>query len=232
MRDEDTHEDMGQFRAGQRESDPAEIDALIERSSLGTPAAKSLRERTPIEEVQPILDRANSLATGPFAVGIEILPRELSVVLADHYGTVHGHRRWPLPDMEVSTVVEYARKAAKDLVATHLGMDLRNRCIVIGLDLGGPVDTRTGTVICYENNPTDPTALKLEQRYRWEGEKLAQLMEQATGCRTVLENDASAFAALEQKIGVGQEFDLRHHPRPRWRRLQHGRGQQAVHAPP
>jgi glucokinase len=204
MRNED--EDMEEFRAGQPESDPAEIDALIERSSLGTPAAKRLRERTPVEEVQPILDRANSLASGPFAVGIEILPHELAVVLADHYGTVHGSRRWPLPDMEVSTVVEYARKAAKDLVATHLGMDLRNRCIVIGLDLGGPVDTRSGTVICYENNPTDPTALKPEQRYRWEGVKLAALVEQATGCRAVLENDASAFAALEQKFGVGQEF--------------------------
>jgi glucokinase len=206
MKDEDTHDDMEEFRAGQQESGQAEIDTLIERSSLGTPAAKSLRERTPIEEVQPILDRANSLATGPFAVGIEILPRELAVVLVDHYGNVHGHRNWPLPNMEVTTVVKYARKAAKDLVATHLGMDPGNRCIVIGLDLGGPVDTRAGTVICYENNPTDPTALKPEQRYRWEGEKLAHLIEQATGCRTVLENDASAFAALEQKFGVGREF--------------------------
>ncbi|MGZ3337072.1 MAG: ROK family protein [Isosphaeraceae bacterium] len=200
-------EDMEEFRAGQQESGLADIDTLIERSSLGTPDAKSLRERISIEEVEPILDRANSLATGPFAVGIEILPRELAVVLVDHYGNVHGRRIWPLPDMEVSTIVEYARKAARDLVATHLGMDLRsNRRIVIGVDLGGPVDTRTGTVICYENNPTDPTALKPEQRYRWEGEKLAELIEQATGCRTVLENDASAFAALEQRFGAGQEF--------------------------
>jgi predicted NBD/HSP70 family sugar kinase len=206
MKDEVTHGDMEEFRPDQQESSSAEIDMLIERSSLGTPAAKSLRERTSIEAVQPVLDRANSLAAGPFAVGIEILPRELSVVLADHYGTVHDHRIWPLPNMEVKTVVEYVRKAAKDLVATHLGMDLRNRCIVIGLDLGGPVDTRTGTVICYENNPTDRTALKPEQRYRWEGVKLAELVEQATGCRTVLENDASAFAAFEQKFGEGQEF--------------------------
>jgi len=183
-----------------------EIDALIERSSLGTPAAKSLRERTPIEDVKPILDRADSLATGPFAIGIEVLPRKLSVVLADHYGMTRGRRNWQLPDMEVSTVMEYAAKAARDLAATHLGSDLPNRCIVIGLDLGGPVDTRTGTVICFENNPTDPTALKPEQRYRWEGVPLAALIEQETGCRTVLENDASAFAAFEQKFGVGHEF--------------------------
>jgi glucokinase len=198
--------DNDEFYAGRREPGAAEIDALIERSSLGTPAAKSLRERTPIEEVEPILDRANILATGPFAIGIEILPRALSVVLIDHYGIIHGRRGWPMPDMEVSTVVEYAAKAARDLAATHLGLDLPNRCIVIGVDLGGPVDTRTGTVICYENNPTDPRALKPDQRYRWEGEKLAELVEQETGCRTVLENDTSAFAAFEQKFGVGQEF--------------------------
>ncbi len=194
-----------EFSAGRREPGAAEIDTLIECSSLGTPDAKSLRERTPIEAVRRILDRANSLAAGPFAIGIEILPREMSVVLADHYGAIHGRRMWPLPDMEVSTVVDYAAKAARDLAATHLGVDLPNRCIVIGVDLGGPVDTRTGTVICYENNPTDPTALKPEQRYRWEGEKLAELIEQETGCRTVVENDTSALAAFQQKFGVGQE---------------------------
>jgi predicted NBD/HSP70 family sugar kinase len=204
MKNEVTHGNMKELRAGQQEPGAAEIDTLIERSSLGTPAAKSLRERTPIEEARPVLDRANSLAVGPFAIGIEILPRELSVVLTDHYGIIRGRRRWPLPDMEVGTVVEYVDKAARDLAATHLGLDLPNPCIVIGLDLGGPVDTRTGTVICYENNPTDPASLKPEQRYRWEGEKLAELVEQETGCRTVLENDASVFAVLEQKFGVGQ----------------------------
>ncbi len=206
MKDEVTHGGPEEFRESQREPGPAEIDTLIERSSLGTPAAKSLRERTPIEAVQPVLDRANSLAAGPFGIGVEILPRELSVVLTDHYGIIHGRRRWPLPSMEVSTVVEYVAKAARDLAATHLGLDLPNRCIVIGLVLGGPVDTRTGTVICYENNPTDPAALKPDQRYRWEGEKLAELVEQESGCRTVLENDTSALAAVEQKFGVGQEI--------------------------
>ena len=104
MKNEVTHGGMEEFSAGQREPCSAEIDTLIERSSLGTPAAKSMRERTPIEAVQPILDRANNLATGPFAhIGIEVLPRELSVVLTDHYGIIHGRRRWPLPNMEVST---------------------------------------------------------------------------------------------------------------------------------
>jgi hypothetical protein len=36
---------------------------------------------------------------------------------------------------------------------------------------------RTGTVILYENNPTDPTALKLEYRYRCEGEAGATSLE-------------------------------------------------------
>jgi predicted NBD/HSP70 family sugar kinase len=195
-----------EFRASQQDPDLAEIDMLIERSTLGTPAAKSLRERTPIEAVQPILARANSLGVGPFAIGIEILPHELSSVLTDHHGIIHGRRRWPLPNMEVGTVVKYAAKTARDLAATALGLDLPNPCIVIGLSLGGPVDSRTGTVILYENNPTDPTTLKPHLRYRWEGVKLAELVEQETGCRTVLVNDATAFGAREQKFGVGQEM--------------------------
>jgi predicted NBD/HSP70 family sugar kinase len=205
MNNEVTHGGTQEFRAGRQEPGAAEIDALIEGSSLGAPDARSLRERTPVEAVQPVLERANSLAAGPFAIGIEIVPFGLSLVLADHYGIIHGRRRWPLPNMEVKTVVEYVAKAAKYLAATHLGLDLSSPCIVIGLALGGPVDTRTGTVILYENNPTDPTALRPDQRYRWEGEKLAKLVEQETGCRTVLENDASALAVLEQKYGVGQE---------------------------
>jgi hypothetical protein len=206
MKDEVAYGGTEEFHLSQQGPDMAEIDTLIERSSLGTPAAKSLRERTTLEAVRPILDRANSLGVGPFAIGIEILPHELFCVLTDHYGMIHGRRRWQLPNMEVGTVVKCVAKAVGDLAATVLGLDLPNPCIVIGLSLGGPVDPRAGTVILYENNPTDPTTLKPDLRYRWEGVKLAELVEQETGCRTVLENDASALAAYEQKFGVGQEM--------------------------
>lgn len=195
-----------EFRASEQEPNMAEIDALIERSSLGTSAAKSLRERTPVEAVQPILDRANSLYNGPFAIGIEILPHELRGVLTDHHGMIHGRRRWPLPNMDVGAVVKHVAQVARDLAGTALGLELPSPCIGIGLELGGPVDPRTGTVILYENNPTDPTTLKPDLRYQWRGEKLAELVEQATGCRTALENDANAFAIREQKFGVGQEI--------------------------
>ena len=183
----------------------AEIDRLIGCSSLGTPAAKSLRERAPAEAAKAILDRANILGHGPFSIGIEILPHELSGVITNQQGWIHDRRRWSLPDMEVGTVVKHMAIVAKDLAATAVGLDLPHRSIGIGLLLGGLVDTRTGTVIRYENNPTDPVILRPDQRYLWENEKLAELVERETGCRTVLENDTAALAVVEQKFGVGQE---------------------------
>jgi predicted NBD/HSP70 family sugar kinase len=193
------------FRASSQETGIAEIDRLIGCSSLGTPAAKSLRERAPAEAAQAILGRANTLGHGPFSIGIEILPFELSGVITDHQGTILDRRRWPLPDMKVGTVVKHMAKVAKDLVATSLGLDLPHPSIGIGLQLGGPVDTHTGTVIRYENNPTDPAITVADPRYLWENVKLAELVEQETGCRTVLENDTAALAAVEQKFGAGQE---------------------------
>jgi predicted NBD/HSP70 family sugar kinase len=192
------------FRASWKETGTAEIDRLIGCSSLGTPAARSLRERTPAEAAQAILGRANTLSRGPFAVGIEILPFELSGVITDHQGTIRDCRRWPLLSMDVDSVVKHVAQVAKDLAATALGLDLPHPSIGIGLQLGGPVDTRTGTVIRYENNPTDP-AIKRAQQYLWENEKLTELVERETGCRTVLENDTAALAVVEQKFGVGQE---------------------------
>jgi glucokinase len=182
-----------------------EIDRLIDDSSLSTPAAKSLRSRTPAEEVRSILQRAEHLAQGPFTIGIEILPFGLIGVVSDQRGVVHGQRRCSLPGMSVGTVVEYVARVARDLAVTSLGLDLPNPAIGIGLQLGGPVDTRTGTVILYSNHPTDPTTRRPDLPYRWRGEKLAELVEEATGCRAVLENDANAVAAYEQKFGAGQE---------------------------
>jgi len=193
------------FPANWQETGTAEIDRLIGGSSLGTPAAKSLRERAPAEAAQAILGRANTLGRGPFAIGIEILPLELSGVITDHQGKIHDRRRWPLTSMDVDSVVKHVAVVAKDLVATALGLDLPDPSIGIGLQLGGPVNAHTGTVIRYENNPTDPVILKGARPWRWENEKLAERIERETGCRTVLQNDTAALAAVEQKFGAGQE---------------------------
>jgi predicted NBD/HSP70 family sugar kinase len=149
---------------------------------------------------------AARLARGPFTIGIEILPFELIAVLSDHCGFVRGQRRWPLPSMSAGTVVEYVGKAARDLTVTSLGLELPHPSVGIGVQLGGPVDTRNGTVMLYSNHPTDPTTRRLNlPPYRWQGEKLAERVEAETGCRTVLENDANAVAACEQKSVAGQK---------------------------
>ena len=183
----------------------AEIDALIERSSLGTEAARMLRERSDVEEVRPVIDRAASLSYDSFAIGIEILPYELVGVLINHRGQILGRRRLLLPEMDVRRVVGYVAKVARDLATTSLGADLPHPGVGIGVELGGPVDTKTGTVTFYANHPTDPATRGPQQPYRWLNEKLAELVGQETGCRIVLENDASAFAVHEQKFGVGRE---------------------------
>jgi predicted NBD/HSP70 family sugar kinase len=206
MKDEAAYRGPGDIHTSQQDPDMAEIDRLIENSSLGTPEARSLRDRVPSEAVAPILYRASSLDHGPFSIGIEILPHELSGVVTDHQGLIHGHRRWQLPNMEVDTVVRHIAKIARDLAVTTLGLDLPHPAIGIGLQLGGPVDTKTGTVILYKNHPTDPSMLPPHLRWEWEMVKLAELVEKETGCRAVLENDASAFAARELKFGVGQEI--------------------------
>ena len=45
MKHQAAHGGTEEFRASQQEPNMAEIDTLIERSSLGTPAAKSLRDQ-------------------------------------------------------------------------------------------------------------------------------------------------------------------------------------------
>ena len=118
-------------------------------------------------------DRADSLAADPFAIGIEVLPHKLSVVLADHYGMIRGHRNWQLPDMKVSTVVEYAAKAARYLVATHLGLELPNRRIVIGLNLSGAVERDRDLARAF---PRDRANGRGQPEARWVAPSAASLL--------------------------------------------------------
>jgi Transcriptional regulator/sugar kinase len=151
-----------------------------------------------------ILDRAGRLATARFAVGVEILPYELVAVVTDPIGVMLAWRRWPVPEMDVETVVKRISAAARELVSTSLGYELPDSHVGLGLQIGGPVDAHKRIVLSYCNNPTD--AAYREHPYQWERPTpLADLVQEETGCRTVVENDAAAYAVYEQRFGVGRQ---------------------------
>jgi glucokinase len=182
--------------------DTTDVD-LVERTALGTPAARRLRGRASRDVVQQILHRATALANARFAVGVEILPYELVAVLADPHGVPLAWRRWAVPEMEVDTVVKRLAAATKELVSTSLGYELPDSHIGLGLQIGGPVNPAKTVVLSYCNHPTDHAFR--EHAYHWARDvPLADLVREETGCQTIVENDAAAYAVYEQRFGVGR----------------------------
>jgi predicted NBD/HSP70 family sugar kinase len=153
------------------------------------------------DTIQEILRRSDSISHAPYAVGIAILPFRLIGVITDLEGTNRGVGRRDLPGMDVHHVVQGAAALARYLVRTALGIDLPNPRVRIGLQIGGPVDTATGDVLFYRN-PLDNGVGCHEREDPWVNIPLAELVQEATGCPTVVDNDAHALAAYELKLGV------------------------------
>lgn len=154
------------------------------------------------EVLELIHRRAERLDLGLFGIGIEILPHELIGVIVDQEGTKIAAARKDLVGMEPEDVVAGIASLAKDMVSGALDFDLLNPRLCLGVELGGPVDSELGVVRYYVNSPHDHGERK--PPYEWDEVPLADLIQQATGCITVLENDAHAHAVYEQKLGVGQ----------------------------
>jgi predicted NBD/HSP70 family sugar kinase len=152
--------------------------------------------------IRDILRRADHLDHSPFAVGIAILPFRLVGVITDMRGTKLGVGRWELTKMDVDQVVERVAALARYLVKTSLGFDLPHPRIRIGLQIGGPVDTANGVVLLYRNPQIEAANPRAEDAYEWRDVPLAALVEETTGCPTVVDNDAHAFAAYELRFGT------------------------------
>jgi predicted NBD/HSP70 family sugar kinase len=182
--------------------DPDRIEELIDRSSFGTPTAKGLRARTPTDVVQRIVDRANRL-NQRFAVGFELLPYRLVAMVTDETGNRMGVAKQQLRDMDPTTVVLAVAKMTRDIVETNLDLDLPDERLALGMQLGGPVDTKTGRVFYLHKRERDPeiSSRSPEAEFKWEDEPLGSHLEQATGLKTFVENDANAFAVYEQWFG-------------------------------
>ncbi|MGK5629482.1 ROK family protein [Streptomyces sp. URMC 123] len=156
------------------------------------------------DDVRSILRRSHELDNGIFAVGIEILPYKLVGVIMERDGTPLQVCRRYLPDMQPSRVVEHIAQLARTL-ASSLGCALPSDRICLGVQLGGPVDPENGVVRYYANSPDEHG--KDRPPYEWTDVPLAAGLRAATGCATAVENDAHAFAAYEQSLGVGRAAD-------------------------
>jgi predicted NBD/HSP70 family sugar kinase len=157
--------------------------------------------------VDGVLDHAARLGEGRFAVGIELLPYQLVGVLLDGDGRRLGDGQRCLDSMNEASVVEAIAELVTDLLGVHLGMDVPDDRVTVCVQVGGP--TKDNVVIYYHKNPPDTAGTPLFPEVRWtENFDLAgPLRELLHGVRTLVVNDADAYAEYQRQLGAGREYD-------------------------
>jgi predicted NBD/HSP70 family sugar kinase len=151
----------------------------------------------------PPARRAACESEDRYVVGIELRPYGFTVVLANGDGEIIGGKTADLSGMNRETVVSVLAAAAREIVASALGQGFPAHKVALGVQLGGPVDTKAGTVHFFSKHPPGYPAGPSE--FRWEDFPLARRLQQEAGYETVLLNDAVAFAERERWFGVGQD---------------------------
>lgn len=181
--------------------DVAELERMIDRALSSVDGAPDV---VTADAVGRVLARADGLRDGPFAVGVELLPYRAVAVLTDAEGRRLADDQRALRSMAVDRVVADLAALVRDLVGEHLGDRLRSARVGLGLHLAGPVDaTKSGTVLFFGKNPPDRGPER--PAFVWRNVPLGQLLRDATGLPTALENDANALAIYQQWFGVGRE---------------------------
>jgi len=205
------------FKGSRREANELTAEA-VEWLALArnTGAAHALED--PADEAVPVLSAAESttkssetgyrdptlepVPTHQYAIGVELRPFELRMVLADSAGNIVRTRHRPLTSMEKDHVVDSIAAITQDLAAT-LERDIPRRDIALGVQLGGPVDSKNGIVLFFSKHP--PYLNEHETAgFRWNMFPFGEKLQEATGYATVVENDTNAFAEREQWLGIGQ----------------------------
>jgi predicted NBD/HSP70 family sugar kinase len=138
-------------------------------------------------------------ADRPYAVGIKIRTEQLIGVVVDVDGEIArtrpggalAARRRPIGDSGVETVVP----AVADLVRELSAMDPAFEHLVgVGVEVSGQVDRNAGMVL-------------RSHRMGWERPvPLAQLLEKATGYRTMVDHDVKILVQAEQLFGLGEGY--------------------------
>jgi predicted NBD/HSP70 family sugar kinase len=121
--------------------------------------------------------------------GVKIAGDELIGVLTDLTAQPLASRRAPLDSRDVGTVV-LAIARLVDRLRPAAGVDGADAIHSVGVTISGDVDGQTGTV-------------QYSPFLDWRRVPLAQLVEDATGTPTVIENDVRALTTAEQWFGAG-----------------------------
>ena len=124
------------------------------------------------------------------ALGVRIVPGRVYVVLVDDRGEILERRARELSITCPRTVVDAVGELVDEL--RSLAVD----GLVIGIEIGGPVDRKRGTVYGY-NKGTDRNPMA------WENAPLGALVEERCGAPAVVLNDAEALATYELWFGSG-----------------------------
>jgi predicted NBD/HSP70 family sugar kinase len=138
-----------------------------------------------------------------YAVGIELQPHQFTVMLVNGDAEIIGQKARSLPGMEPGAVVRALAAGAREIVAATLGEEFPAGQVVLGVQLGAPVDTKTGTVHFFSKHP--PGCAGGDSDFRWEDFPLGSRLREETGFPTVIVNDTVAFAERERWFGVGQQ---------------------------
>jgi glucokinase len=192
--------DLATDPAGRRRGAPSPRGRTVIELKVRGYGYHRVERATPDGTVDTILQHATKLRYGKFAVGVEVLPDRIVAVLTDHTGHRFAKRQRYLVDPEPLPVAREIGDVARELAGTELGLDLPCNSIVIGVQIGAPVDSRRGVVLHYRNHLTEPHFSPRLLLWR-EPVPLAAYVWEETGCQTVVENDAASYAVYEQKHG-------------------------------
>ena len=136
---------------------------------------------------------ANPLAVRPgreYFVGVKITGDDLIGVVTDLRADVRASARRALTGHDVEHVVAALAGLVGELLAGPGAADLRERAYCLGVAVSGDVDRASGVV-------------RYSPFLGWRDVPLAELLDEATGLATTLENDVKALAVAEQWFGEG-----------------------------
>lgn len=164
------------------------------------------------EQIDIILDQQHSVALrtswcglaarlhgdGPAIIGVELIPGRVHAVMTDADATVLDTVERIIDRNDhayvVSVIVELVDELKERHPRTHA-----SDC-PIAVQLGGPVDTRTGQVTFYDKPLQDDDA-------PWKDVPLGELIREKTGRCVTVYNDAQALANYESRFGLGRDKD-------------------------
>lgn len=137
------------------------------------------------EERDILLERWAAFARPVTAIGVQVLPGELHGVLVDEQGAVLAEATVPLPRPRPDAVAAGVAELVAELPGSPDG---------IGLQIGAPVDSRTGVVHSYHKGGAhkDP----------WRDTALGDLVAERTKRSVHVVNDVVALAVHERWFGL------------------------------